>query len=104
MPKSAKQSLIIVLILALMAIPFCSVANDLDSDLNEKITAEKMAADAIFVRPLGVVTIIVGSALFAISLPFSALGGNTQEAFDKMVKAPAKYTFERPLGDFDTED
>jgi hypothetical protein len=31
--------------------------------------------------------------------PFSAMGGNFGESFDKLVKEPAAYTFTRPLGE-----
>jgi hypothetical protein len=34
-----------------------------------------------------------------VSLPFSAMGGNTKTAFNKMVADPAAFTFKRPLGD-----
>ena len=44
--------------------------------------------------------IALGSLVFIVSVPFSALGGNTQEAFEEMVKKPARYTFKRQLGDF----
>jgi len=43
---------------------------------------------------------VVGTAVFIVSLPFSALGGNTKIACQKLVKDPAKFTFKRPLGDF----
>jgi len=38
--------------------------------------------------------------VFIASVPFSALGGNTKEAYEEMVKKPARYTFKRQLGDF----
>ena len=57
-------------------------------------------ADALIVRPLGICATILGVGLFVISLPFSALGGNVKEAGKKLVVAPAKFTFQRPLGEF----
>jgi hypothetical protein len=41
---------------------------------------------------------VVGTGFFIITIPFSALGGNTGEAAQKLVVAPTKYTFARPLG------
>lgn len=64
----------------------------------EEITATSMLFDLIFLRPLGLAATGVGAAAFILSLPFSALGGNTGEAAQKLVVAPAKYTFTRPLG------
>jgi hypothetical protein len=41
---------------------------------------------------------LVGSALFVVSLPFTALGGNVKEAADTLVVGPAMETFVRCLG------
>ena len=54
-------------------------------------------------RPGGFLATLAGSAVFVVSLPFSALGGNTNEAWDSLVVTPAVYTFKRPLGNFDYE-
>ncbi|MBT8371048.1 MAG: hypothetical protein KJO34_08810 [Deltaproteobacteria bacterium] len=67
---------------------------------DEEISTENMVADALIVRPLGIVATILGAGLFVISLPFSALGKNVKEAGQKLVVAPAKFTFTRPLGEF----
>jgi hypothetical protein len=66
----------------------------------DEISTENMVADAILVRPLGICALIIGAGLFIISLPFSALGKNVKEAGQKLVVAPAKFTFTRPLGEF----
>ena len=54
--------------------------------------------DLVVLRPLGIVALVGGAVLFVVSLPFSALGGNVDEAADKLVTAPFNYTFTRPLG------
>ena len=63
-----------------------------------------MTGDLIVARPLLLVTTIVGGALFIVSSPFSALGGNLDEAADVLVKNPAKATFSRCLGCAFSED
>ena len=72
---------------------------------NATTTAPKdpgaMTMDLVLARPGGLVATVAGTAIFVVSLPFSALGGNTGEAFDSLVANPAAYTFQRPLGDFD---
>lgn len=60
-----------------------------------------MAADLILVRPLGFLATLAGSAVFIVSIPFSAIGGNTEEAWESLVVSPATYTFKRPLGGFE---
>ncbi|WP_455234309.1 hypothetical protein [Thiogranum longum] len=62
-------------------------------------TGGEMLADAVMVRPFMLVGTVVTTAAFIVSLPFSALGGNTGAAAEKLVKEPAAYTFLRPLGE-----
>ncbi|MDE3737189.1 MULTISPECIES: hypothetical protein [Pseudomonas] len=57
-----------------------------------------MAGDVIIARPLLLGATIIGTGLFIISLPFSALGGNVGEAAHELVVVPAKETFVRCLG------
>lgn len=64
-------------------------------------TGEAMVFDAVIIRPLGLVTTVAGSAIYTISLPFSLLGGNEQSAREKLVLEPARYTFKRPLGEYE---
>jgi hypothetical protein len=59
-----------------------------------------MIADMVLLRPAGFAGTLLGSAVFIISLPLSAIGGNSKEALEKLVKEPARYTFTRPLGEF----
>lgn len=60
-----------------------------------------MTMDLVLARPGGFLATLAGTAVFVVSLPFSALGGNTHEAWDSLVVTPAVYTFKRPLGNFD---
>ena len=60
-----------------------------------------MAADIALVRPIGAMATVAGFAIFVVSAPFSALGGNSQEAWNSLVASPAVYTFNRSLGHFD---
>ena len=100
MHKIIKQSTIFFVIAALVIIPFGSISLAQDENQNVEISAEKMIFDFILVRPLGIVATILGTSMFVVSLPFSAAGGNSKEAYQKMMVEPASYTFKRPLGDF----
>lgn len=61
-------------------------------------TGGEMMAE-ILMRPFMLVGTVLTTATFIIMSPFSALGGNFGESFDKLVKEPAAYTFTRPLGE-----
>src|SRR5690554_7052333 len=66
--------------------------------VDESPSALAMTADAVLLRPVLLATTIVGSAVYLVSLPFSALGGNAGEAGNVLVVGPAKATFVRCLG------
>ncbi|MFO7970167.1 MAG: hypothetical protein R6U40_00285 [Desulfobacterales bacterium] len=100
MHRIGKQFMILFLIAALIFIPFGTSALAQSKNIDNQISAEAMAADLFVIRPLGIVASVAGTAIFIVSLPFSALGGNTKIACRKLVEDPAKFTFKRPLGDF----
>jgi hypothetical protein len=62
--------------------------------------AAGMIIDGLVARPLGLVATLVGSVVFVVTLPFSALGGNVDQAREKLVDAPIGFTFTRCLGCF----
>lgn len=70
-----------------------------DSDFDTEAGGVAMAGDLLIVRPIAFVGLICGAVIFALSSPFSALGGNINQAAEKLVKEPAAYTFVRPLGE-----
>ena len=96
--KKLMISSIILLFLAAVSSTSAIAAND--GDTPEDITAHAMAWDALLVRPLGVVAIIVGSTGFIITWPLAALGGNVHVTFEKLIVEPVSFTFQRGLGDF----
>ena len=101
MQRTLKPYIIVLAVAAMLVVPFGSTALAQNSDEDKQLTVGKMAVDALIVRPLGIAAIIVGTALFVVSLPFSALGGNTKNAYERLIVDPVKFTFKRPLGDFD---
>jgi hypothetical protein len=99
MLKITKRFTVCILIISLGLAPFGSVALAEHQHDDEK--GIRMAADIVVVRPLGIIATAGGTVLAIVALPFSLLGGNTDEVFHHLVVKPAKFTFVRPLGDFD---
>jgi hypothetical protein len=60
-----------------------------------------MVADVLLARPMGLVTIVFGSVMWVIALPFSIPSDSVDLAGQLLVVDPCKFTFVRPLGDFD---
>jgi len=76
------------------------------ADEPRKADGYDVLADTIIVRPMSFVGMIVGSALFAGLSPFTAIATipAPHNAFkllaDILIIKPAKYTFNRPVGDY----
>ncbi len=90
------KKIFIIVLLATLCLPTASLSAQ--EGCSTSASPEKMAADIIFIRPLGLVGTAVGSVFYVASLPFTLLGGNAGEAGKKLVVEPAAYTFDRPLG------
>jgi hypothetical protein len=86
----------VVLVSAFVSLPVFAQ----DGYQHTERTGEKMIADMLLLRPAGFVAALGGTAVFIISSPLSAIGDNLDEAFEKLVVKPTKYTFDRPLGEF----
>ena len=106
--RSLNRKLITYLLAVMLAtsnMAFVSSAYASDySDYNYENGSERpsggaMLMDAVFMRvPMTLVT-IAGAAVFVVTLPFSALGGNVGEAGKKLVGEPFEYAWVRPLGE-----
>lgn len=66
----------------------------------EKPSAAAMAMD-IPVRVIGIGVTVAGGVLFTVLLPFSLFSGSVGDTWDVLVVDPAKFTFVRPVGQFD---
>ena len=63
-----------------------------------------IALDLVLVRPLGVVATLLGTTVFLIGLPIEAVTREVSTARHFLVEQPARFTFVRPLGEWDEED
>jgi len=91
MQKFIKRRVLTAAILAAMSVPAMAGAEDPPGEF-------AMAGDILVARPIGVVLTVLGSALFVVSLPFTAIAGSIPQAADTLVVGPAKETFVRCLG------
>ncbi len=100
MRNVAKSGIVFGLIAALICIPLAGSALAEQYFESKEPGGGAMVYDFIVVRPIGIASPVIGSAFWLVSLPFSASGDNYDTATEKLVKAPAAYTFKRPLGEF----
>jgi hypothetical protein len=66
--------------------------------LDEDPSAGAMVGDFFVARPIGLAMTVGGAALWLVSLPFTLLAGNANEAADTLILGPCEQTFMRCLG------
>jgi len=100
MKKIINQCIIFPVIVTLIVIPFGSSALAQEYFESREPEGGEMIYDTLVIRPVGMIATAVGSIIFVISLPFSALTDSVDDAKEKLVKDPYRFTFKRPLGEF----
>ncbi len=66
--------------------------------VDENPNAFAMVGDFFVARPIGLVLTAGGAALWLVSLPFTLMAGNANEAADTLILGPGEQTFVRCLG------
>lgn len=74
------------------------LAEVVDNDDPNDPSAIAMGADLVVGRPMLLVATALGTAIWIVALPFSAVGGNVKASGEKLVVWPARNTFARCLG------
>lgn len=69
---------------------------------SNRVDPAEVAADALVVRPVGLAATAVGAAVFVVALPFAALAKDVKGTAATLVGAPARFTFQRRLGHFES--
>lgn len=90
----------LALVLCVSGLPLTAAAAD-PGAIDQSDTAGLALVDLVFVRPLCLLSTVVGTATYLVSLPLSSAGGNTEQCYRRLVAEPARLTFQRPVGDLD---
>ncbi|HXI09671.1 MAG TPA: hypothetical protein VNK06_02605 [Thermodesulfobacteriota bacterium] len=62
-------------------------------------SGEAIVFDLVLGRPLGLVTLVAGTAIFIVGLPFTLPTRSVGVAADKLIADPFRFTFIRPVGE-----
>lgn len=100
MKKLWKTPVIGLLTLAILTLPLGTAALAQEYYETENAQGGAMIYDLVIVRPISAAATLVSTGAYLLSLPFSALGGNSDQAAEKLVKEPFEWTFQRPLGEY----
>ena len=68
----------------------------------DKPDAGAIIGDMVLLRPLGVCTLVIGTAFFIVTLPIAAISQSTKQTAGVLVEDPFKFTFTRPLGEIES--
>ena len=98
MHKLVKHSMVVLAATVLVTVLLAAPASAQVQVEKKEPGAGAMTYDLFFLRPCGAAATVVGSAIFVVSLPFSALGRNVGRAGKALVVDPFVFTFSRPLG------
>jgi hypothetical protein len=91
-----KLPTVILCVLALL----CSTVNPVFASGDTGATS--VAVDVAVARPVSFAMTLIRSVLFVVSLPVAIPSHSVEKVAHTLVATPAKDTFVRPLGDFET--
>jgi hypothetical protein len=97
MIQSFKTAVIGLLALLLSAGPVLAYDQE---QVGREPNGGEMFVDTVVARPLGLFAMVVGTAAFILSLPFTLPSHSADSAAKMLVSAPTQFTFKRPLGRF----
>ena len=69
-----------------------------EEDGGKLLRARRVAVDLAIERPLGLLEVAVGAAIFAIAYPISLVVGGSDGVVEACIEDPVDHTFKRPLG------
>jgi len=62
-------------------------------------SATSVITDMILMRPVGIASLGVGTAMYIVALPFSLITKSYGTTFEVLVKEPFNFVFVRPVGE-----
>lgn len=94
-----RKTLVAMAASLLLSLPAVSQASNQAANIADRDpSALRMTGDLVVARPMMLAATLIGTAVFVVSLPFSLIGGNVEQAADTLMVEPAKNTFFRCLG------
>lgn len=86
---------VIAVLVVFLGTPHLVWAEEADEPTGTEITFDLMIA-----RPVGFMSLALGTSIFVVSLPFAVATGSAGNTADKLVAEPYQFTFVRDLGDY----
>jgi hypothetical protein len=93
--KGIVAGVVITVLVGFLGAPPVVWAEDIHETTGTEITFDLMIA-----RPLGFMSLALGTSIFVVSWPFAAATGSSKKSAKTLVAAPYNFTFVRDLGDY----
>lgn len=90
------RGVIITILVGFVGAPPMVWAQD---DVNEP-TGTEITFDLMIARPVGFVSLALGTSIFVVSLPFAVATGSADNTAKALVAEPYNFTFVRDLGEY----
>ena len=96
--KWITRGIVITILLGFVGAPTIAWAQD-EVDLEEP-TGTEITFDLMIARPVGFVSLALGTSIFVVSLPFAVATGSADNTAKALVAEPYNFTFVRDLGEY----
>jgi len=101
MTNPTRHLIAFVMIVFLTVAPCRAMADAQEEFKDPQVNAAYIIGDAVIARPVGLVMTVAGFGLFLVASPFALISRSAGDTWDGLVVYPAKFTFTRPMGQFD---
>ena len=96
------RALAVSLLIATLALLLVAAPTWAEEDEGSAWDVPLQAFDVVFMRPVGLASLVAGAGLFTFAGPISATYGEFDALWKLYVEDPFEFTFRRSIGDFET--
>ena len=91
--------MLVLLAVGLIQIPaYAGTPTTYSTQSKGSIPLDATLFDVLILRPMGIVSCVLGVATSVVAMPFAITSGAGYEVGDKLITEPFEYTFKRPIG------
>jgi len=99
MKKRVIVGLLVLLAVAMLQTPsYAEPSTKYSTQTRGNIPLDSTLFDVLILRPMGIVSCVLGVATSVVAMPFVITSGGGYETGDKLITEPIEYTFKRPIG------
>jgi hypothetical protein len=99
MKKKVIIGLLVLVAISLIQMPaYAGTPTKYSTQSRGNIPLDATLFDVLILRPMGIVSCVLGAATTLVAFPFAFTTGAGSEVGDKLITEPVEWTFQRPIG------